>query len=64
MVKFGTGGWRAVIGDEFTRENIQKLAKALAMKMQLTKGYVLVMTEDSFPRKLLCGVVRYLLMRE
>lgn len=34
MVKFGTGGWRAVIGDEFTRENIQKLAKALAMKMQ------------------------------
>ncbi|MEG2935174.1 MAG: phosphoglucomutase/phosphomannomutase family protein [Clostridium sp.] len=34
MVKFGTGGWRAVIGDEFTKENIQKLAKALAMKMQ------------------------------
>ena len=34
MVKVGTGGWRAVIGDEFTRENIQKLAKALAMKMQ------------------------------
>lgn len=34
MVKFGTGGWRAIIGDEFTKENIQKLAKALAMKMQ------------------------------
>lgn len=34
MVKFGTGGWRAVIGDEFTRENIQKLAKALSMKMK------------------------------
>ena len=34
MIKFGTGGWRAVIGDEFTRENIQKLAKALAMKMK------------------------------
>ena len=34
MIKFGTGGWRAVIGDEFTKENIQKLAKALAMKMQ------------------------------
>lgn len=34
MIKFGTGGWRAVIGDEFTRENIQKLAKAMAMKMK------------------------------
>lgn len=34
MIKFGTGGWRAVIGDEFTRENIQKLAKAMALKMK------------------------------
>ena len=34
MIKFGTGGWRAVIGDEFTRANIQILAKALSMKMQ------------------------------
>ena len=34
MIKFGTGGWRAVIGDEFTRENIQKLSKALADKMK------------------------------
>lgn len=34
MIKFGTGGWRAVIGDEFTRENIQRLSKALAEKMK------------------------------
>lgn len=34
MIKFGTGGWRAVIGDEFTKENIQLLAKALCMKMK------------------------------
>ena len=34
MIRFGTGGWRAVIGDEFTRENIQKLAKAMAKKMK------------------------------
>ncbi|MCR5255549.1 MAG: phosphoglucomutase/phosphomannomutase family protein [Acetatifactor sp.] len=33
MIKFGTGGWRAVIGDEFTKANIQTLAKALADKM-------------------------------
>ncbi len=34
MIKFGTGGWRAVIGDEFTKENIQLLAKALCTKMK------------------------------
>lgn len=34
MIRFGTGGWRAIIGDEFTKANIQMLAKALAMKMQ------------------------------
>ena len=33
-VKFGTGGWRAVIGDEFNRNNIRLLAKALSMKMK------------------------------
>ncbi len=33
MIRFGTGGWRAVIGDEFTKENIRILAKALADKM-------------------------------
>ena len=34
MIKFGTGGWRAVIGEDFTKANIQKLAKALALKMK------------------------------
>ncbi len=34
MIKFGTGGWRAVIGDEFTKSNIQHLAQALANKMK------------------------------
>ncbi|MBQ7581301.1 MAG: phosphoglucomutase/phosphomannomutase family protein [Lachnospiraceae bacterium] len=33
MIKFGTGGWRAVIGDEFTKANIQILAKAVADMM-------------------------------
>jgi phosphomannomutase len=33
MIKFGTGGWRAIIGEDFTKSNIQKLSKALAMKM-------------------------------
>lgn len=35
MIKFGTGGWRAIIGDEFTKENIQLLAKALSNKMKV-----------------------------
>ena len=34
MIKFGTGGWRAIIGDGFTKENIQKLSKGLAIKMK------------------------------
>ena len=34
MIRFGTGGWRAIIGDEFTKQNIRILAKALAEKMK------------------------------
>lgn len=34
MIKFGTGGWRAVIGDEFTKVNIQLLAQAMCNKMK------------------------------
>jgi len=30
MIKFGTGGWRAFIGEEFTKENVQLVAQALA----------------------------------
>ena len=34
MIQFGTGGWRAVIGDEFIKSNIQLLAKAMCNKMK------------------------------
>ena len=34
MIHFGTGGWRAVIGDGFTRENIRLVAAALARRMK------------------------------
>lgn len=33
MIEFGTGGWRAIIGDGFTRENIQKVATALGRRI-------------------------------
>lgn len=34
MIKFGTGGWRALIGDEFIKDNIVKLAQSLANLMK------------------------------
>ena len=34
MIKFGTGGWRAIIGDDFTKENIQLLAQGMVNKMK------------------------------
>ncbi len=34
MIHFGTGGWRAIIADEFTKRNIQILARALSFKMK------------------------------
>lgn len=33
MIHFGTGGWRAVIGDEFTRANVRLLAQGLANRI-------------------------------
>jgi phosphomannomutase len=30
MIKFGTGGWRAFIGEDFTKENVQILSQAIA----------------------------------
>ena len=34
MIEFGTGGWRAIIGDLFTKDNIRRVACALARRMQ------------------------------
>ena len=28
-IRFGTGGWRAIIGDDFIKENIQRVAQAI-----------------------------------
>ena len=33
-INFGTGGWRAIIGDEFTRANVRLLAGALADRIK------------------------------
>ena len=34
MISFGTGGWRAIIGEDFTKENVQKLTRALALRIK------------------------------
>jgi len=31
MIKFGTDGWRAIISDEFTFDNVRKVGKAIAL---------------------------------
>ena len=37
MIKFGTGGWRAIIADEFTKANLRLLAAGLC-EMMLEQG--------------------------
>lgn len=34
MIKFGTGGWRAVIGEDFIKENIQLVAAGIVRLME------------------------------
>lgn len=34
MIKFGTGGWRAIIGEDFIKENVQKVACGILRMMQ------------------------------
>ena len=34
MIKFGTGGWRAVIADDFTKENLRLLAAGLCRYLE------------------------------
>ena len=37
MIKFGTGGWRALIGEDFTKANVQILSQAIAEAMKIQK---------------------------
>ncbi|MEG2597813.1 MAG: phosphoglucomutase/phosphomannomutase family protein, partial [Oscillospiraceae bacterium] len=38
MIKFGTGGFRAIIGDEFTKINMELIAQGLVHKMRDEKA--------------------------
>ncbi len=55
MIHFGTGGWRAIIADGFTKANVQLLAKALS---------VLMKTEDVASKGICIGYDRRFLSKE
>ena len=38
MIRFGTGGWREIIGDQFTRTNVQLLTSAIIKKLKKDGG--------------------------
>lgn len=33
MIRFGTGGWREIIGDGFTKAQVRRIAQALCDRM-------------------------------
>jgi len=55
MIKFGTGGFRAIIGDEFTKDNVEQLTRAVARKMK---------DEEVKERTIVLGYDRRFLSRE
>ncbi|QIK57072.1 phosphoglucomutase/phosphomannomutase family protein [Erysipelothrix sp. HDW6A] len=54
MIKFGTGGFRAIIGDEFTKNNITKIAN----------GLVKIIQEDDLKKDVIIGYDRRFLSKE
>ncbi len=51
MIKFGTDGWRAVISDEFTFSNVNKVARAIALYLinhKLTKKPLIIGYDPRF----------------
>ena len=36
-IKFGTDGWRAIIGDEYTVQNVARVAEATAIWLKKQK---------------------------
>lgn len=58
MIRFGTGGWRAIIGDEFTRENVRLLAQSLADRMH-AEGVVERGLVISYDRRFLSDVAAW-----
>lgn len=62
MIQFGTGGWRAFIGEEFTKDNVCLVAQAVANiindEQVADRASSLVMTAVFFPIKLDVGLLK------
>ncbi len=56
MIKFGTGGWRAIIGDDFTKRNVRLTSQALA-------NYCLDNLEEDKEKAIVLGYDRRFLSR-
>lgn len=54
MIQFGTEGWRAIIGDGFTKTSVQCVAAALAQKMK-EEGVAVEGVVVGYDRQLLSG---------
>ena len=54
-IRFGTGGWRAVIGDDFTKENVMRVAQGI---------FDLMRAEGKTDRPVMIGYDRRFLSRE
>ena len=55
MIQFGTGGWRAIIGDGFTKANIQRVGAALGRR---------ILREPESEKEIVIGYDRRFLSRE
>ncbi len=59
-MRFGTSGWRAIIADDFTFENVRKVTEAICSYLKTNSdesGQVLIIGHDSrFMGEIFCGV--------
>ena len=39
MIKFGTDGWRAILDEEFTQENVERVTLAIGKYVYETYGF-------------------------
>ena len=39
-IKFGTDGWRAVVGKDFNEENVKTVTKAIGNMFLITLGWI------------------------
>ena len=62
-IEFGTGGWRAIIADTFTRLNVERVAQALADRIhdenQEHRPVVIGYDQRFLPQNSLGGQRRY-----